>query len=581
MGTKQKISVLAGGVLLAFAPVAAFAVQPAPGAPTGGILLDQMKGTGAPAPEKAAPELNVQHEARPAFRAPEGFRIKVNGFHITGASAFPEAVLLPLVDGYVGREVGMADLDQAAAEISKYYRQHGYFVARAYLPAQEIKGGIVEITMIEGRLGDVKVKVGGSNPRLSEPVATRTVESSAKVGDVVQDKHLERGLLLLNDLPGVNVKSTLVPGATSGTSDLLVDATEGKRVTGSVDGDSFGNKFTGVYRAGATVNINDPTGHGDLITLRGMTAGSGLNYGRLSYMIPVGYSGLKVGAAYYQMKYQLGGVFSALNAQGDAKVASLYGLYPIVRSRNYSLYGNVGFDSKKMTDQSLGFSVDDKKANVYTLGVNGDARDAWGSGGMSSYALTLTHGNLSGVLSDYILPANAQSRGGYDKLNYSVTTLRRVTDLTSVYLSLAGQMASKNLDASEKFILGGPYGVRAYPQGEAAGDSGALLTAEARFDVPQAKLPGNFQFVGFFDAGQVTMHQTTWALWQGTNPYISNNYTLAGAGIGINFVKPDDYLIHITNAWTIGNNPGRDIYGNNSDGSNSKSRFWIQAVKWF
>ncbi|MDO8955023.1 MAG: ShlB/FhaC/HecB family hemolysin secretion/activation protein [Gammaproteobacteria bacterium] len=580
MGKHQKINGLA--VLIALTPLVAVAAPAAN--PDGGLLIQIFNAPSLPKPEKKAPDLDVQQEARPAFKAPEGFKVKVKSFRITNASAYPEATLLPLLSGFVGQDLSMVDLDEAAARISKYYRMHGYFVARAYMPAQEIKDGVVEISILEGKIDGVDVKVNGNSTRLSQNVAKTTVESSAKIGAVVQDKTLERGLLLLNDLPGVDVKSTLVPGATSGTSRLMVEAHEGTLVTGSLDADNFGNKFTGDFRAGATVNINDPSGRGDLISLRGMTAGSGLNYGRVSYMSPVGSDGLKLGAAYSQMTYKLGDAYTPLNAKGDAKVASLYALYPFVRTRDYSLYGNAGLDVKALTDKSLGFVTNDKKINVLSAGVNGNGRDNYLSGGLSAFAGTLSAGNLSGVLSeDQLLPAFALSRGSYAKLNYSASTLRRVNDQTSLFLSVVGQYASKNLDSSEKLILGGSSGIRAYPQGEAAGDIGTIVNLEARYNFPERYASGDVQLVGFIDAGQITLHSKMWTttISTPTTPYLRNTYMLSGAGFGVNFTKQDDYMIYLTSAWKVGSNPAADASGADSSGSTSRIRVWLQGIKWF
>ncbi len=137
--------------------------------------------------------------------------------------------------------------------------------------------------------------------------------------------------MLLNDLPGVEVKSTLVPGATPGTSDLVVETTEGALLTGSVDVDNYGNKYIGAVRAGATLHINDPAGLGDQIVVRGMTSGTGMRYGRLAYSLPVGNMGTKLGLAYSRMNYELRKEFAALNASGDASVASLFAVHPLIR----------------------------------------------------------------------------------------------------------------------------------------------------------------------------------------------------------------------------------------------------------
>ncbi len=159
-----------------------------------------------------------------------------------------------------------------AAKIADYYHRNGYFVAQAYLPAQDIKDGAVTIAVLEGATA-------------TSPCATRQnsrmhmangLLGGLNSGDPIAIAPLENRLLLLSDTPGVNVRSTLAPGVEVGTSDLIVDVTPGRRVTGSVEADNAGYYYTGEYRVGATVNINNPTGHGDVASLRVLTSGDGM-----------------------------------------------------------------------------------------------------------------------------------------------------------------------------------------------------------------------------------------------------------------------------------------------------------------
>ena len=133
-----------------------------------------------------------------------------------------------------------------AAKIADYYHRNGYFVAQAYLPAQDIKDGAVTIAVIEGRYGSVTLR---NQSKLSDALANGLL-GGLNSGDTIAIAPLENRLLLLSDIPGVNVKSTLAPGAAVGTSDLIVDVTPGRRVTGSVEADNAGNRYTGEYRAG-------------------------------------------------------------------------------------------------------------------------------------------------------------------------------------------------------------------------------------------------------------------------------------------------------------------------------------------
>lgn len=571
---KSRVALLLSGLFAAAVPLLAGAASP----PNAGNLLDTVRDKDFTPTNKSEPGIEIQQEAPKPRRADNGSAVKVSAFHITGNTVLTEAELQSRIASSIGRELTMSDLGGVADEISRYYRSKGYFVARAYLPAQEIKDGVVEIAVLEGRIGNVGVKVTGEG-RLAESSVQQTIDGAVKQGDVISERHLERGLLLANDLAGVSVDSTLVPGASVGTSDLVVEAKRTPGVSGGIDYDNSGNKFTGSSRVGASLNIGNVLG--DQISLRALTSGSDMNYGRVSYLLPVGSHGTKIGAAYSSMHYKLGNDFSSLNADGNADIGSLYAIHPIVRSRNCNLYGQLGYDDKHLTDNANGQQTDDKHNRLYTAGLSGDWRDGLGGGGMNSYGVTYYGGSLGLDSKTAALDSiGAQANGSYSKTSYNFLRMQRLNDDFSLYAALSGQTASKNLDSSEKFVLGGAGGVRSYPQGEASGDEGELLNIELR-----KQLNNNFQVVGFYDFGHIQLNRNTWTNWQGTNPSLQNSYSLAGAGLGLNFSKAGSstggYSVKAYIASRIGSNPGRDINGRDSDGTNNSTRFWLQANKWF
>jgi hemolysin activation/secretion protein len=134
-------------------------------------------------------------------------------------------------------------------------------------------------------------------------------------------------------------------------------------------------------------------------------------------------------------------------------------------------------------------------------------------------------------------------------------------------------MADKNLDSSEKFSLGGPNAVRAYPVNEALGDEGYLLNVELRYDAYQ-----NIEVIGFIDHGGTVLHATPWT---GSNIGAPNQYTLSGGGIGVNWKVPGNFMIKGVMAERIGNNPGQSANGYDSDGSHKAPRFWVSLSKYF
>ena len=539
-----------------------FAQQP----PSAGSQLQQIPPS--PVPQKIAPAIRIEPSSAPATPASDAVKIVVNSLQVTGALAYPEAELVALTGFRPGSELTLADLRGMALKITDRYRSNGYFVAQAYLPAQEIKDGVVTIAVLEGQYGKIAVR---NQSNLSDDLAYNQLDG-INSGDAVVIAPLESRLLLLSDIPGVKVTSTLTPGASVGTSDLIVDVAPGQRVTGSIDADNGGNRYTGEYRLGATVNLNNAAGLGDVASLRVLTSGSGLNYARASYQMQFGKA--TAGVAYSWLGYELGKEFSSLQANGTAKIASIYGSYPLIRSRNTNLYALLAFDAKTFQDRvDTTATVVDKKAQVLMATLRGDHRDSLGSGGLTSYSLTGTAGNI-----DIQTPsmrafdaATAQSNGHFTKLGFSAMRLQSVTDTVSLYAGINGQLASKNLDVSEKMELGGINGVRAYPVGEAYGDQGYLLTLEARYLLPRfsEQFPGQLQLVGFVDTGSVTLNKNPGAWATG-----DNRRTLSGAGIGLNWSAYNNFVVRTSYARKLGS-------GIATSAPDKSGRFWIQAVKYF
>lgn len=523
-----------------------FAQQP----PSAGSQMQQIPRVSTP--QKVAPKVEMAPVREPSTAATADQKITVNQLRVTGAKAYSEADLLALTGFQSGREFSLTDLRAMAARVADHYHRNGYFVAQAYLPAQDIVNGRVTIAVIEGQYGKISLN---NQTNVSNNLAGNLL-GGLNSGDPVTAAPLETRLLLLSDLPGVVVKSTLVPGASVGTSDLMVDLTPGRRVSGSIDADNAGNYYTGRYRLGATVNVNEPLGLGDVASLRVLTSGKGLNYARGSYQLQFGKA--TVGVAYSALEYELSrGAYEGVGYNGTVKITSLYGSYPLIRSRDNNLSAGLSYDDKTFEDKTNSTTYRDKKAQVLTASLYGDRRDSLGGGGVTGYSLALSAGNI-----DNSNPG--EINGNFNKLGFSLSRLQRVTDTVSLSAVANGQLASKALDASEQMELGGMYGVRAYPEGEGYGDEGVVLNLEARMQMPKFSdsMPGQLQLIGFVDAGTVRAHGA------------GTRRTLSGAGVGFNWSDTNNFMVRAYYARKLGDEAA-------TSAPDESGRFWIQAVKYF
>ena len=551
----------------------------------------------APAPFKPAPPApRIEAPERPALTAPAAARFQVQAFRITGSTAFAAARLELLVRDLAERELGLAELQDAAARITRFYREHGYPVARAYLPAQDVHDGTVEIAVLEGRYGRIELN---NRSRAKDAVVRRHLVPLAP-GALIEDKRLERSLLLIYDLAGVSAPgaklrqdavdedplklrlaprladvpgvvvtdATLRPGANTGESDLAVSLGSAPLASGSAELDNYGNRYTGQWRASASFALASPTGYGDQLSARLTSTGPGLDTGRIAYQLPVGGDGLRLGTAYSSTDYRIGKSFSALDASGKAQVTTLNASYPFVRSLGFNLTGQLALDDKRLED-SFGATgvVTPKRNEGVSAGFSGNSIDL-AHNAADSFSLSAVSGRLrlDSAAAQIADDAGARTRGSFSKLNYAISHLQQIGGPLSGFLSLSGQRAGKNLDSSEHFLLGGPFGVRAYPQGEAAGDDGFVFSAELRYRVQQARLQA-MELVALFDYGESQVEHTAFSA--GTN-----RRTLSGAGVGMNFTEGSDWLLRAVWSWRTGHEPAT------SDTPRS-ARGWLQLAKFF
>ena len=487
---------------------------------------------------------------------------------LNGAQALSDEELQRITRPYIGREVTLGDLESLAQAITAQYRARGYFLAQAVVPVQVVKDGIVEISVIEGRIGKIEVLVAPDAP-ISE-ARVRAFLAPLEVGRAVSAPAYERAMLLLSDQPGLRVSSALQEGMQTGTTDLTVEVAAAQRWAFSTEADNQGSKESGRYRVGGTVRWRSPFGIGDNLDARLMVSnGNALQFGRLSYEAPIGTDGWRAGAGLSRINYELGGDFAVLGAQGTANIIDLSLSYPLIRQRGHNLFVRLSADDKHLTDELRAFDAAARK-NVRDVGVGWtwERRDEWGGGGYWSSVGIAYRGSLD--IRDVDVLARDQSSfghrtdGGYSKLTFQIGRLQAVLPRHSVYLSVGGQRASKNLDASEKLALGGARAVRAYPSGEALVDQGLIGTAEWRWSFNEEITP----FL-FYDAARGRLTRSP--LPQETD----NTRSLRGYGVGVSWARAGSFLINATLAMRDATPRPR------TDGGSGNVQLFVQLQKAF
>lgn len=545
--------------------LAASLLQAAP-PPNAGRLLPSVPLTPAPASGKA-PVLVPPAEKAGAAPASD-VRISISEVRITGNTVFSEAQLLALIAPALApaagsgsaRQLSFAELEALADQITAYYREQGYLLARAYLPLQDVRAGQLEIAVLEGRVS----RINWSNDSRHSDAALDGRLDEVTIGAPLYNPTLERSLLLLSDLPGSEVQATVRPGVSVGTSELDIALKDRKGLfAGNVSVDNEGNPYSGEYRLGAGLTLNSPLRLGDSLNVNLLGGGCDYQYGRLAWQVPLGQRGLAVGLAASSMNYRLGQEFAPLDAHGTAQIGSAYALYPLQRSRFSNVSVQLAFDYKKLDDRIdvLSSSVN-RTLGVWQSGLSGSRYDSLGGGGLSTWSLNAVAGNLSlDSAAQAIDAATVRTEGSYSKGMAQFSRTQRLADDWNLYAQIGGQVAQKNLDSSEKYALGGSTAVRAYPQGEAPVDDGWLGTLELRYSPAP-----NWQASVFNDAAQGRLQHA---------PVNSagNQRRLSGAGVGVSYAQTAGLTVQATLAWRTDDAPTAD--------SDRSPRGWLRVLHPF
>jgi hemolysin activation/secretion protein len=549
-------------MLLSYPSFAAFAADPVtpPGA---GSILQQIQPLKPAAPSSTGTGLTIEREG--GAQLPPSASFTVTSIQLSGNTAFDTATLHALVADAEGKSFTLAQLGAVVSRITDYYHDHGYPLARAIIPAQTVQGGVLRVTVIEARYGQVKLD---NRSRVSDALLQQTL-APLQAGQVVTQAQLDNVLLLVSDIPGVAPSAILKPGEAVGTSDLLVQADATAQVAANVTLDNNGNRYTGRTRLGAVVNIFEPLRHGDVLSIGALTSGRDMNYGSISYETLLNGLGTRIGASYSALHYILGDSLSALDGHGTAQVASIWLKHPFMRTRGANLYGQIQYDRKQLNDR-IGVSniKTDRHLDNWTASLNGDWRNAALAGGIGTWNIGVTAGRVgfddrAAQLAD---AATAKTQGSYMKWNGNFAHLQNLTQNDSLYLALASQWANGNLDPAEKMIAGGPYTVRAYDIGALSGDKGVFGSVELRHDLGQFA-SGRWQLLAFVDSEHVTVNKSPWLPGE-------NGATLSGAGLGMNWAGSDQWRAKLYVAAPLGSTP-------QLIGSNKSVRAWAEIGKAF
>ncbi|MFN8612784.1 MAG: ShlB/FhaC/HecB family hemolysin secretion/activation protein [Vulcanimicrobiota bacterium] len=484
-------------------------------------------------------------DARPE---PSAETRRVDRFVVEGNTLLPKEKLDELLRIYEGKNLTLQQMKDAAADLTSLYQRNGFYLVRAIVPQQDFNSGQIRLTVVEGKIGEIKVQ----GAEYYDPDFIRDRFQVAVDDRQFRADDFTRAMALLNELSDLEVKAVLSPGKDPGTADVTLQVKDGLPLHASLDYNNYGTPQTGQNRAGLDIEAGNLAFQGDMLTVRGVYGFPSRQntFVQAQYLTPVNLDGTTVGFSYANGAFAVSqGLGAILDVRGNADVFTLSAAHPLERDLDFASNLGVAVAHKNIVNNFFGgalpFSHDE-----YTMGKLTYSADWRGPDGRTLLQASWAQG-LGGTPAGDPLISRVGANGHFSRFNLDMARVQRIQEGLYLVVRGSGQYATTPLYVGEQFALGGPDTVRGYNQAELLGDNAYLLGAELRWS-PFLEDPDIFQVVAFLDHGGVGLRQLQ------PGDFASGNH-LTGAGFGIRWALAPKTNLRFDVGFPLTARPGRDV----------------------
>ncbi|MFT5505467.1 MAG: hemolysin activation/secretion protein [Gammaproteobacteria bacterium] len=495
-------------------------------------------------------------------------RMQVRGFRIKGITEHSdleitqqaiellvktEAEKLAAVSPKPGFTIDM--FESITTAIGRYYRERGFFLARAFIPEQQVSNGIVAISVVEGFLDQIVYR---GNSLYSEAQLENIFGSLRSESVFLED--VETAVFIANDLPGLDANLLFGPGLKPGSAAIQINSVETPS-SGYLSWDNYGSFFTGEDRLRGAYGLSNLFGQADQLDLDMVMTFNPQNSIYLGgrYEQPLwGYDTL-VGGGFSFNDFDVGGNLADLGINGKSTILNGHFTWLYTRKRTVKIRftGSVSLKNAKSKIINTVTSKDKLTVLSATAAYEGTSWSSSGSYQQMGVTLSLgipdflgSMGTDGDGLSGRLGGSESLAGGDFTKISFNYLRLQRLADLQTLTLKFSGQVSSDLLTSTEQFSLGGPDTVRAYPVAETLMDTAWLANIEWRVDaspeIPREML-NNLQLVAFFDYGTGDLNDPL------TNDVATVIYS--GYGFGAEMEPYKAFHLKVEMAFDLGDTP--------------------------
>jgi hemolysin activation/secretion protein len=466
----------------------------------------------APAPAPPAPPPAAVPPALAAKPALPGIRrFVLRGVDITGNTVLDKRAIDAVVAPYIGRSVGLDDLEEIRQRFTRLYINRGYVNSGVVIPDQNVANGVVAFRFVEGRVTDIDVTgTDHFNPDYFRARLARASAAPFNLDSLAQEQQI-----LLQDPLIRRLNIALSPGLAPGEARLDADVSEANRFSLSTEIADDQSPTVGEIRGQLQGSVANLVGFGDLLTANYGRSGA-LNDGFVDYSLPLASDDTRL-----DLRYDRNGTVVVTPALVPLDITSSYSSVGIGLSRP--------FYRTAQQNLTLGLSLERREEQTFLLGmpfdlvpgaVNGetnvtalrftqtwldrDAERALALRSTMSFGIEALGATVAGV------PTDVTPSGQFFAWLGQAQYVRRIFADWEALLRSDVQLSNRPLYQIEQFALGGIDTVRGYREYLTVTDDAVLVSAELHIPLAKIRIPrladsdeaGAVQLVPFYDFGR-------------------------------------------------------------------------------
>ena len=572
---RKRLSILFLIPLLCFSPRVFAAPPPTAQQASGQQALSEQQERERKLREKIEKPLpKVENPAVPENQQPPvvgNQKALINKIVVSVNTILSESVINSIVQPFEGKELTLTDMQKVADLITDAFRKKGFITTRAIIPPQKVVNNTLELKIVVGWMGNMDVR---GNHYFKTFLFTRRV--TLKKGEPFNYNKLRSDLFNINQYPDRNVKATITPGQEPGQTDVLFDVKDHLPIHVSFSYDNFGSKFLSKNRFLGTATDNNLLGLDDILTFQYQISEKYNAYKleSLRYLVPVT-NNTQVGFYSTRNQVELQGQFKATKARGKSDIYGVFVNQTLYNQPDLKIVADLGFDYKNVFNFLSGVESSRDLERVFKTGFNVDYTDNFYGRNIFSDQLSFGIPDIMGGLRAVDSRSSVLGAGG--KFTKDVVDYLRLQTLpfdSTLLIKSEAQFASRTLDATEEYQLGGIANVRGFAPGEAVGDNGQSATAELGipvYGIPKnlkipfssAKLYDALRVAAFYDWGHVHLRTS--------QPGVFKSRILDSYGCGLRVTLPENFFFRVDFAWPVTGQPS-DHRGEHT---------WVQVTKQF